>query len=117
MRVTQSGLPEGDRIEVVLSDPAPTTTRLATATTTSGPGGTIDVRFTVSLRGHTRLHVEVEDLDRHAEYGETGTDLGDRCGSPNRTLRLALVGALLLPVAAFGGWFWRRRRRPAPTAA
>lgn len=108
IRVTQTGLPEGDRIEVVVSDPAPTTTRLATATTVSGPGGTIDVRLSFSLRGHERIHVEVEDLDRGAEYGETGTDLGSRCARSSTPL---IAGALAVGVLlAASAALWRRQR-------
>ncbi|MDX6274737.1 MAG: hypothetical protein QOJ92_1947 [Frankiales bacterium] len=102
-RVTQTGLPPASDFEVVLLDPGTTARELASAQVRSDTQGRIDVRLGFTLGGADRLHAEVEQLGSGTEYGETGVDIGARCGpamaAHRRTFPLVL-GLVALVVAA-----------------
>lgn len=112
-RITQTGLPPGDRFRIVVSDPAPTTRVLASVVLNSDLLGGIDIHVAFQRGAAKRLHVEVEDLDRGAEYGETGTDLTTTCGGASGRRWLWAGGGAAVVLAGIGLAVHRRRRRSA----
>lgn len=130
LHVTQTGLPASRAFEVHVLDPVVARV-LTEQRTASDPGGNLDVVVAVSLRGLTRVHVEVERVDTAAEYAEVDADLDLPCTPhPASTAPSAAIGPAtsatrgassgpplwLVPVgigalAVAGGWVLLRRRR------
>ena len=80
LRVTQSGLPAGLDVEIIVLDPR-TRRDLKSVPARTSSSGRLDRKIAVSLRGLPRVDVEVEvEVEvEDDEYGETGVDLGPDC--------------------------------------
>lgn len=77
--MVQTGLPAGTEFEVSAINGADGRI-LRESEARSDAAGNLSVRLTVSLRGITRLHAEVEQVGRaEAEYGEADVDLDASC--------------------------------------